>query len=220
MTAPEWRLRFNLSLHVERRPWLDVELSSKALNLAITGASGTGKTTLLRVLVGLERGAIGVIDAGEETWLQTAHNRFVPPWERRIGWVPQDALLFPHLDVRANLVYGRPRNAAGPSLEGVAQVLEIEHLLKRRPRHLSGGERQRVALGRALLSAPKLLLLDEPFSALDRPIRRRLTQTLQELRTEFPVPLVLVSHDPEDVRELADETWTLRDGRLGYELAD
>jgi molybdate transport system ATP-binding protein len=146
-----------------------------------------------------------------ETWLDSASGTYLPPWLRRVGWVPQEASLFPHLSVRDNLGY------AGVEPERVLEIaalLEVRDLLDRRPRRLSGGERQRVALGRALLSSPRLLLLDEPFSALDRPLRDKLSRLVREWAEERAVPLVLVSHDEEDTRVLADERWRLVAGEL------
>jgi len=145
------------------------------------------------------------------TWLDSATGTMVPPWKRRVGWVPQDALLFPHLTVRENLGYA---GATAPSVEEVAELLKVESLLDRRPRRLSGGERQRVALGRALLAEPRLLILDEPFSALDRPLRLHVSRTVRAFTVERGIPLALVSHDEDDAKVLADERWHLSDGRL------
>jgi molybdate transport system ATP-binding protein len=144
-------------------------------------------------------------------WQESASGTWVPPWERGVGWVPQDALLFPHLDVRQNLAYA---GASEGDVRDVAQLLEVGDLLSRRPRNLSGGERQRVALGRALLAAPSLLLLDEPLSALDRPLRAEVARRLAERLRATGTPLVLVSHDEEDAAALAAERWRLADGRL------
>jgi molybdate transport system ATP-binding protein len=136
---------------------------------------------------------------------------FRPPWHRRVGWVPQDYLLFHHLKVRENLGYA---GAKPQEVRGMAELLHVDHLPDRRPRYLSGGEQQRVALGRALLSRPKLLLLDEPFSALDRPLRSRTAAQLREYVREAEIPLVLVSHDEADALALAQEHWLLSEGRL------
>lgn len=133
----------------------------------------------------------------------------VPPWARRVGWVPQDAVLFPHLNVRYNLTY-----ACGEDLDTVSSMLEIQPLLERAPRHLSGGERQRVALGRALMSRPRLLLLDEPFSALDRRLRRRLAEDVAAWCTAKAVPAVLVTHDERDLAPFSAQCWEVREGQL------
>lgn len=207
----EWRLEVDVSLHFEGLS-LEARLDSAETHIAIAGASGAGKSTLLRVLAGAERRAVGRVKAGGETWLDTDKGVNLGEWQRRVGWVPQDALLFPHLSVEANLRFGERSEA--PAFDDLIRLLEIVPLLGRSVRHLSGGERQRVALGRALLTAPRLLLLDEPFAALDRPLRRRLTAMLNELRQAHPVPTVLVTHDAEELGALADERWLLEGGRL------
>jgi molybdate transport system ATP-binding protein len=153
----------------------------------------------------------GVVKVGGETWLDTRQGVFVPPWERGVGWVPQDYLLFPHLSVRENLRYGGGR---GSEVEEMARRLFVDHLLERRPRRLSGGEQQRVALGRALLSQPRILLLDEPFSALDRPLRIRVGAELKRYVTDRRIRLLLVSHDEADASALGQEHWLLSQGRL------
>jgi molybdate transport system ATP-binding protein len=203
---------FRLDVQVgEGGPRLEARLVSTAPRIALAGPSGAGKTTLVRVLAGVEGRARGLVVHGGETWLDTTRSLCVPAWKRSVGWAPQDALLFPHLDVRANLGVGADPLEA---LADIAKGLEIEALLERRPRHLSGGERQRVAVGRALARRPKLLLLDEPFSALDRALRRRATAFVAEFVRLRHQPLVLVSHDAEDVAALADETWEVEHGRV------
>ncbi len=186
---------------------LVLELASDAPVVGLVGASGAGKSTLLRVVAGLERRAVGVVRFGDETW--QGPDRFVPAWERGVGWVPQDGVLFPHLSVRENLAY-----AARLPVEPVAERLGVAALLSRRPRHLSGGERQRVALGRALCAAPRLLLLDEPFAALDRPLRARLAAEVRAWAAERGVPMLVVSHDPVDLERLGAEVWEIVEGRV------
>jgi molybdate transport system ATP-binding protein len=186
---------------------LEVRLGSAAPVIGLAGPSGAGKSTLLRVLAGLERRAEGTVRFGAEQW--QAPGRFVPAWERGVGWVPQDGVLFPHLSVRENLAY-----AARVPVEPIAERLGVGHLLDRRPRHLSGGERQRVALGRAMGAGPRLLLLDEPFAALDRPLRARLAREVGAWAHERGCPLLVVSHDPTDFAGLGAEVWEITAGQV------
>jgi len=201
-------------------PWLDLDLrvplggaelrarmATGAPTVGVVGPSGGGKTSLLRALAGVGRRAEGTVRVRGVCWQEG--RSFVPPWQRRVGWVPQDALLFPHLDVRANLSYGR-----GGPVGDVAALLGVEALLDRMPRNLSGGERQRVALGRALLSAPEVLLLDEPFAALDPPLRARLGADVAALCRTRELPVVLVTHDERDLAAFDAERWEIRDGAV------
>ncbi len=198
---------------------LRVELAASQPATGVFGASGAGKTSLLETIAGLRRGASGRVAFGDEVWLDAEARRFVAPENRHIGYVPQDGLLFPHLDVRGNLLAGSKRALAARQrpeeiLARVVQLLEIEPLLGRSVPTLSGGERQRVALGRALCSGPRLLLLDEPLAALDLPLRRRLLPLLARVRHELTVPMLLVSHDPLEVQALCDELIVLRQGAV------
>jgi len=205
---PELSLDLQVSLGSR---FLAVKLETRSRAVAVFGPSGGGKSTLLRTLAGVERRARGRVEVRGEVWLDTVQKVFLPPWERKIGWVPQDYLLFPHLTVRRNLAFA----GAGPAdTEEVAELLMVSHLLDRRPRGLSGGEQQRVALGRALLSRPGVLLLDEPFSALDRPLRNHVASRLREYVRTRDVVLVLVSHDEADAVALAQEHWLLTHERL------
>jgi molybdate transport system ATP-binding protein len=190
---------------------LQVELRTLRRAVAIVGPSGAGKSTLLRILAGLERRAVGRVEMTGRVLLDSARGFFLEPWERRVGWVPQDDLLFPHLTVRENLGFA---GACTSEVEETAEMLSVQPLLERRPRNLSGGERQRVALGRALLAKPDLLLLDEPFSALDRPLRLDLVGRVRDLAERAGIVLVLVSHDEGDAAALAEERWLLVDGQL------
>jgi molybdate transport system ATP-binding protein len=204
------------SLHLDFRVRLGARaleaiLDTDSQSVAVFGPSGGGKSTLLRVLAGAEKRAEGVAHVRGEEWLDTARGVFRPAWERGVGWVPQEYLLFPHLRVRENLAFA---GAPGGAVEEVADLLLVDQLLDRRPRVLSGGEQQRVALGRALLAEPKILLLDEPFSALDRPLRNHVAARLRDYIRERGVLLVLVSHDEADAVALAQEHWLLSDGRL------
>ena len=190
---------------------LRLALETRSPSVAIVGPSGAGKSTLLRVLAGVERRGRGRVVVDGVSWQDPERGVLVPPWKRRVGWVPQEVLLFPHLTVAQNLGYAGADDGA---IRQTAHLLQVSELLGRRPRRLSGGERQRVALGRALLSDPQLLLLDEPFSALDRPLRGQLTTVVREWSAERGVPLVLVSHDEADAAALAGERWHLTDGTL------
>lgn len=209
--AREWQgIDLDLELPLGGRV-LRLELRTRARSVAVVGPSGAGKSTLLRLLAGVERKGRGRLSVNGETWQDVEHGLLVPAWRRGVGWVPQDPLLFPHLDVAQNLGYA---GADRPAIEETAELLQVGHLLDRRPRRLSGGERQRVALGRALLSRPSLLLLDEPFSALDRPLRAQLSTMVRDWAARHDVPLVLVSHDEADAAVLAGERWHLSDGSL------
>jgi ABC-type molybdate transport system ATPase subunit len=173
------------------------ELASTELRTAIQGPSGSGKTTLLRVIAGLEPRAVGRVRFAGKLWQDDARGApRVPAEERSVGWVPQDSLLFPHLSVRANLLFS-PR-AREVDVRRLADWLEIGPLLDRSPRHLSGGERQRVSLGRALVSRPRLLLLDEAFSAVHRDLKTRLLGELARHCNEQGIAAVLVTHQTED----------------------
>jgi len=195
---------------------LALALETEARTLAVVGPSGSGKTTLLRVLAGLEPRARGRVEHRRRVLQDTPTGRFVPPWERRLGWVPQEATLLPHRDVRTNLAWS---GADGTEVDRLAAALRIEHLLARRPRHLSGGERQRVAVGRALLARPGLLLLDEPFSALDPELRGVVISVVRRHLTELDATLVLVSHARSDAEALVEETWCVTSaGRLRCDI--
>ena len=190
---------------------LRVELNTASTRIAVVGPSGSGKSTILRILAGVERRAHGTVLVKEHCWQDSSNGTWVPSWDRRVGWVPQETLLFPHLTVRENLSYG---GALSDWVSETAALLQIEDLLDRRSRRLSGGERQRVALGRALLSKPRILLLDEPFSALDRPLRGELSELVSDWALDRSVPIVLVSHDEEDAKWLAEERWHVGGGSL------
>ncbi len=195
---------------------LDVDWRPESDRVAILGPSGSGKSTLLRALAGLEPSAEGHVSFGDQVWLDSDSGLNMPAWERRVGWVPLDGLLFPHLSLRENLAYA---GTGEPEVERMAESLFLSDLLDRRPRFLSGGERQRVALGRALLSAPRMLLLDEPFSALDRPLRGEIAATVRAFARDSGTPIVLVSHDEPDAALLADERWVLVGGSLSVDGA-
>ena len=191
---------------------LAVDLAAAARVTAIFGASGAGKTSLLEIVAGLRRPAAGRVVLNGRVLDDAGAGVHLPPRLRRVGYVPQDDTLFPHLSVAANLGYAR---AASPSAAArVADVLELGPFLSRRPAGLSGGERRRVALGRALLSSPEVLLLDEPLTGLDAPLKERVLTYLVRVRDEFAIPTLYVSHAPDEVFALADAVLVLERGRV------
>ena len=196
---------------------LEASFASEGRVTGLFGASGAGKTSLINIIAGLLKPDRGVVTLDGETLDDTAAGVHVPPHRRRIGYVFQDARLFPHLDVRQNLDYGRRMNGLpeDPAQhKRVVDLLDIGALLKRRPGQLSGGERQRVAFGRALLSKPRLLLLDEPLGALDEGRKLEILPYLVRLRDEAGIPMVYVSHDAAELRQLATQIVMLRGGRI------
>jgi molybdate transport system ATP-binding protein len=196
---------------------LQATFESEGRATGLFGASGAGKTSLINMIAGLLRPDRGTIAIDGETLDDVARRVHVPAHRRRIGYVFQDARLFPHLDVRQNLDYGRRMNRLEDDpaqRKRVTDLLDIGHLLERRPGKLSGGEHQRVALGRALLSKPRLLLLDEPLGALDEGRRAEILPYLVRLRDESRIPMVYVSHDAAEMRQLATQIVLLQGGRV------
>jgi len=191
---------------------LDVADRSRVEVLGLFGSSGAGKTTMLEALTGIRQPTRGEIVVGGVTMFSVARNIDVPPRHRRIGYVPQDALLFPHMSVRGNLLFGA--KASPLELTALAEMLEIAPLLDRRVHGLSGGERQRIALGRALMTHPALLLLDEPLAAVDRARRERILPYLLRIRRELHVPLIYVTHDLQELEQIADRILVIDDGRV------
>ncbi|MGO8675312.1 MAG: ABC transporter ATP-binding protein [Limisphaerales bacterium] len=181
------------------------------------GPSGCGKTTLLRCLAGLERPDSGTIRFGEENWFGPAMRRPLSPQRRRVGFVPQDYGLFPHLSVEQNIGYGLHGLPAGESrarVDDAVRWLGLGGLERRRPAALSGGQQQRVALARALVTRPRLLLLDEPLSALDAPTRSRVRNELRPMLRRLSIPTLLVTHDRADALALGDTLWVMNRGKL------
>jgi molybdate transport system ATP-binding protein len=219
-----------LSVDVEKRLgdfFLSARFATRNGVTAVFGPSGAGKTTLVNMISGLvapDRGRIAI----EETVLFDSEKRInLPPHRRRIGYVFQEGRLFPHLSVKHNLDYGRcmnglPRDDA--QMQRIVALLDIGHLLDRRPGKLSGGERQRIAIGRALLMRPRLLLLDEPLASLDVARKREILPYLERLRDEVGVPMVYVSHQAAELRRIATSAVRLIAGKIeaagGRELLD
>ena len=196
---------------------IEASFASEGRVTGLFGASGAGKTSLVNMIAGLLRPDRGTISIDGETLDDTSRRLHVAVYGRRIGYVFQDARLFPHLDIRKNLNYGRRMNGLAEDAalwQRVTELLDIGHLLERRPGKLSGGERQRVALGRALLSEPRLLLLDEPLGSLDEERKEDILPYLVRLRDEAGVPMVYVSHDPSEMRKLATQVAIIRRGRV------
>jgi len=194
---------------------LDLELPHHVT--AIFGPSGAGKTSLLDLIAGLRQAASAIIRLDDFVLTDTTTGVAVPARSRRIGYVPQDMALFPHLSVRRNLLYGHhPEEESNPlfGFEHVTKVLELNAVLERGIIHLSGGEKQRVTLGRALLSSPRLLLLDEPLSSLDAKLKNQILPFLKRVRDDFPVPILYVTHSADEVSALCDEVIVLEQGRV------
>jgi molybdate transport system ATP-binding protein len=186
---------------------LDVSATLSGGATALYGPSGAGKTTLLELIAGIRRPRSGFIEINGRVMNDTG--TFVPPRERRVGYVPQDDALFPHLTVRRNVFYGGDSNA-----DDVIDALEIKPLLDRGVQRLSGGERKRVALARALVTRPDVLLLDEPLAGVDLPLRDRVLEYLLRVRDQFPIPTVYVTHHMQEAEAICDEIVVLERGRV------
>ncbi|HEX6989627.1 MAG TPA: ATP-binding cassette domain-containing protein [Bacillota bacterium] len=196
---------------------LAVEFATAAGCAALVGPSGSGKTLTLRAIAGALRPDAGRIVLDDLVLFDAASGRYTPPQVRSVGYVPQNCALFPHLDVAGNVGFGlaRPRSAA--SRERIARMIDmvgLRGLERRRPAELSGGQQQRVALARALSVEPRILLLDEPFAALDATARHDLREVLLDLQRSLRFRMLLVTHDPEDARVLAQETFRFEAGRV------
>lgn len=194
----------------------DLELPGRGVS-ALFGHSGSGKTSLLRCIAGLERAAEGYLEINGEVWQDSARRHFLPTHKRPLGYVFQEASLFEHLSVRRNLDFGQRRIPARQrrvQLEQAVELLGIGHLLERMPDGLSGGERQRVGIARALLTSPRLLLMDEPLAALDLKRKSEILPYLERLHDELDIPVLYVSHSPDEVARLADHLVLLDDGKV------
>lgn len=195
----------------------DYAAGTEAGITVLFGASGSGKTTILRCIAGLDRPDGGQVHFRGEVWSDASRRIFIAARQRRIGLVPQDYALFPHLTVAGNVAYGLSGTEASERRRRVGEMLDwlgLEDLGKRLPRELSGGQQQRVALARALAPRPRLLLLDEPLSALDHPTRLRLRRELRGWLQAARVPAILVTHDRQEAAALGDDIIVMHDGRM------
>ncbi|WP_262381869.1 molybdenum ABC transporter ATP-binding protein [Pseudomonas proteolytica] len=212
MSMIEVRLQLNYSGFS-----LDVDLKLPGRGVtALYGHSGSGKTTCLRCIAGLERAGDGFVQINDQVWQDSRNGVFVPPHKRALGYVFQEASLFPHLSVLANLEFGLKRIPKGQrrvDLAQATQLLGIGHLLDRHPQHLSGGERQRVGIARALLTSPQLLLMDEPLAALDSQRKGEILPYLERLHDQLEIPVLYVSHAQDEVARLADHIVLLNEGK-------
>ncbi len=213
MNSPTLRAHFQLQ-RADFSLKVDLELPCQGV-IALFGRSGSGKTSLLRCIAGLERSAHGTLHFNGDTWQD--ETRFVPVYQRRLGYVFQEASLLPHLSARGNLEFARkrtPETVTEAEWQKIIGLLGLDSLLDRSPGQLSGGERQRVAIGRALISKPRLLLMDEPLAALDLARKQEILPYLETLKSELDVPIIYVSHSPDEVARLADTLVAMEDGRI------
>lgn len=207
------------TFHIDRGNFqLDVDFTLPGHGVtALFGHSGSGKTTVLRAIAGLEHAPGGYFSLGDAVWQDDAKGIFVPTHQRSLGYVFQEASLFEHLTVEGNLEFGRKRISESErrfERSSVTELLGISGLLSRRPVSLSGGERQRVAIARALLTAPQLLLMDEPLAALDLKRKQEILPYLERLHDELSIPIIYVSHSPDEVARLADHLVLLDTGKV------
>lgn len=216
MTVPLAQIQVQLQLAYPSFAMdVDLRLPGRGVT-ALYGDSGSGKTTCLRCIAGLEKAQQGLIQINGEVWQDSDNDIFLAPHKRALGYVFQEASLFPHLSVRGNLEFGLQRIARHQrkvQLTQATALLGIDHLLDRRPDKLSGGERQRVGIARALLTSPRLLLLDEPLAALDAKRKSEILPYLERLHEELDIPMLYVSHSQDEVARLADHIVLLSDGK-------
>ena len=199
----------------EGRQWLEVALRVQpGTLLAVYGPSGVGKTTLLRMLAGLTTPDEGHIQTNEQCWYDAAERVNLPPQQRQVGMVFQEAALFPNMTVREQMVFALPDRRQPGRVDELLELCGLSALADRRPERLSGGQRQRAALARALARQPRLLLLDEPFSSLDDTARQQLQQETRRLHQHFGLTTILVSHDAAEVVRMADAVVVLETGRI------
>lgn len=194
---------------------LDIEFCSSASKLVIWGPSGSGKSLTLKLIAGIFKPDAGLVKVGGKTLFDSDNKVNLSPQERRIGVVFQNYALFPHLSVYENMGFALKRGFEScEKVRNMAEKLEISHLMKLYPSQLSGGQCQRVALGRTLLAEPKLILLDEPFNALDSGLRTRVRNELRELLDKFKLPAVIVTHDYDDIQALGEEVVIIENGEI------
>ncbi|MDD5723171.1 MAG: ATP-binding cassette domain-containing protein [Syntrophales bacterium] len=206
-------MELNISIR-KKLPHFDLDVSfscRKSRLLALVGPSGAGKTTIIRIVAGLDRPDEGRITYNGEVWVDTDKNIFLPPQERHLGYVFQEYTLFPHLTVARNVAFSADNNEDVPSL---LQRFNIWHLKDRKPDKISGGERQRCAICQAIARRPRLLLLDEPFSALDAVTRQNLRQEVRKLKRELSIPVIHVTHDISEALYLGDDVLPMVGGRI------
>ena len=212
-------LEIRAKFRIDRKDFrLDVDLALPGYGIsALFGPSGSGKTTCLRAMAGLERTTDGYFAIGDEIWQDEARGHFVPTHRRALGMVFQESSLFRHLSVRENMAFGQKRTTTtkhGVTLPEIAEMLGIAHLLDRSPAQLSGGEQHRVAIARALLTSPKILLMDEPLAALDLKRKQEILPYLERLHRQLAIPIIYVSHSPDEVARLADHLALLEAGSV------
>lgn len=212
MAEPQLQIRLRVPMGPKK---LEVDFESRHRVVGLFGVSGAGKTTCLEAIAGLRRAARGFIRCGDVVWLDSERGLRMPAEQRRIGYVPQDHLLFPHWSVRRNLCAGRhsEQGTLDADFDEIVDTLGLRELLDRRIEGLSGGERQRVALGRALCAKPRLLMLDEPLAALDLARRKRILPLLHRIRQRFDLPILIVSHSAFELQALCDEVLVLDQGK-------
>lgn len=199
---------------------LNAQCQSASSRLAVIGPSGSGKTLLLQILAGLHRADSEQITVNGCLYANSQNGFRLPPQQRQTGVLFQDYALFPHLTVAQNIAFGRHHSFKQPPLQADAQTrfwlekMQLDHIADHYPHQISGGQKQRTALARACIIRPRLLLLDEPFSALDAPLRQQMRQQLAQTQQELAVPMLLITHDPADTEYLAEEVWQMENGTL------
>jgi molybdate transport system ATP-binding protein len=197
---------------------LKADLALSAPVTGVRGSSGAGKTSLIEIIAGLRKPATGRVVLNDRVLCDASSRFHLPPEKRRVGYVPQDLALFPHLSTRANLYFGfREGESPAGHAERVIDLLEVRPLLARRVHSLSGGEKQRIALGRALLASPQILLLDEPLSSLDDRLKEKILPYLLSIREEFHLPMIYVTHSSAELKTMCDEVITVEEGRITEE---